>query len=100
MFDPPHPGVFLRDEVLPSLGLSVTEAARQLGVSRVMLSRLLNGRAGVSAEMALRLEDWLKTPEGGPGAAMFLRMQSSYDLWRARHSERRGAFVRPAVSAV
>ncbi|MCL2298429.1 MAG: HigA family addiction module antitoxin [Proteobacteria bacterium] len=101
MFDPPHPGVFLRDEVLPALGLSVTEAARQLGVSRVMLSRLINERAGISAEMALRLEAWLRTPEGGgPSAEMFLRMQTSYDLWQAAHSGKPAFLVRPAMAAV
>ncbi|MCL2160807.1 MAG: HigA family addiction module antitoxin [Betaproteobacteria bacterium] len=101
MFDPPHPGAFLRNEVLPALGLSVTEAARQLGVSRVMLSRLINGRAGVSAEMALRLEAWLKTPEGGgPSAEMFLRMQASYDLWQAEHSGKPAFVVRPAMAGI
>ena len=59
MFNPPHPGLTLRDDVLPALGLTVTEAAAQLGVSRVALSRVLNGRAGISPEMALRIEAWL-----------------------------------------
>jgi len=59
MFNPPHPGLTLRDVVLPALGLSVTEAAQQLGVSRVALSRVLNGRATISPEMALRIEAWL-----------------------------------------
>ena len=52
MFDPPHPGLTLRDDVLPALGLSVTAAAEQLGVSRVALSRVLNARAAISPEMA------------------------------------------------
>ena len=56
MFNPPHPGLTLRDDVLPALGLTVTQAAQQLGVSRVTLSRVLNGRAAVSPEMALREE--------------------------------------------
>jgi addiction module HigA family antidote len=99
MFDPPHPGLFLREEVLPALQLSVTEAARQLGVSRVMFSRLINGRAGISAEMALRLEAWLKTPDGGgPSAEMLLRMQSNYDLWQAGHSAKTAFVVRPAMA--
>jgi len=59
MFDPPHPGLTLRDDVLPALGLTVTEAAGQLGVSRVTLSRVLNGHAAISPEMALRLEAWV-----------------------------------------
>jgi len=100
MFNPPHPATFLRDDVLPALGLSVTEAARQLGVSRVMFSRIINGRAGISAEMALRLEAWLKTPEGGgPTAKMFLRMQSNYDLWQAEHSGKPAFVVRPATAS-
>ncbi len=56
MHNPPHPGLTLRDDVLPALGISVTDAAQALGVTRPVLSRLLNGRAGVSPEMALRQE--------------------------------------------
>ena len=59
MFNPPHPGLTLRDDVLPALGLSVTAAAQQLDVSRVALSRVLHGRAAISPEMALRIEAWL-----------------------------------------
>jgi addiction module HigA family antidote len=80
MFNPPHPGSILKGDVLPELGLGVNEAARQLGVSRVTLSRVLNGRAAVSAEMALRLEAWLS----GPTADSWMRMQADYDLWQAR----------------
>lgn len=54
MFNPPHPGLVIREDVLPDLGLSVTEAANQLGVSRVTLSRVINGRAAISADMAIR----------------------------------------------
>ncbi|KAA9132672.1 HigA family addiction module antidote protein [Marinihelvus fidelis] len=84
MFNPPHPGESIREDILPALGLSVTEAARQLGVSRVTLSRLIHGQSGVSAEMACRLEAWLGGPEQGPSAESWLEMQASYDLWRAR----------------
>ena len=56
MFNPPHPGETLRKDVLPALGLTVTEAAAQLGVTRAALSRVLNGRAAISPLMALRLE--------------------------------------------
>ena len=56
---PTHPGETLREDVLPALGLTVTEAAAQLGVTRAALSRVLNGRAGISPEMALRIEKWL-----------------------------------------
>lgn len=82
MHNPPHPGETLRDDVLPALGLSVTDAAVELGVSRVTLSRTLNGRAAVSPEMALRLERWLGADHGGR-AEVWLRMQSAYDLWQA-----------------
>jgi addiction module HigA family antidote len=100
MYDPPYPGASIRDDVLPALGLSVTEAARQLGISRVMLSRVINGKAGISADMAIRLEAWLKTQGGGgPTAEMFLRMQADYDLWQAEHSTRRPSGITPAVSA-
>jgi addiction module HigA family antidote len=77
MHNPAHPGEVLRD-YLPQ-GLAVTEAARRLGVTRQALSALLNGRAGVSAEMALRLEAGL-----GTSAEMWIGMQSAFDLWKAR----------------
>jgi len=83
MYNPPHPGETLRDDVLPALGLNVTEAAAQLGVSRVALSRVLNGRAAISPEMALRLECWLGVENGGR-ADLWLAEQSAYDLWKAR----------------
>jgi addiction module HigA family antidote len=67
MHNPPHPGLPLRDDVLPALGLSVTEAAQQLSVARVALSRVLNGRAAISPEMALRIEAWLGVERGGEG---------------------------------
>ena len=59
MHNPPHSGETLREDVLPALGLSVTDAAAQLGVMRAALSRVLNGRTVISPEMALRLERWL-----------------------------------------
>lgn len=82
MHNPPHPGQTLREDVLPTLGLSVTDAATELGVSRVALSRILNTRAAVSPEMALRLERWLGVAHGGR-ADVWLHMQASYDLWQA-----------------
>ncbi len=78
MHNPPHPGEVLRDTVLGESRLSVSELARKLGVSRVALSRIVNGRAAVSADMALRLAAAL-----GGSAESWLRMQVSYDLWRA-----------------
>ena len=82
MFNPPHPGLTLRDDVLPALGLSVTLAAQQLDVSRVALSRVLNGRAAISPEMALRIEAWLGVERGGD-ARVWLAEQSAYDMWQA-----------------
>ena len=83
MKNPPHPGLTLRDDVLPALGLSVTQAAEQLGVSRVALSRVLNGRAAISPEMALRIEVWLGVSRGGD-ARVWLAEQSAYDMWQAQ----------------
>jgi addiction module HigA family antidote len=76
MHNPPHPGEVLRDTVLAEI--SVSDFARRLGVSRVALSRVVNGRAAVSAEMAIRLAAAL-----GGSAESWLRMQAAYDLWRA-----------------
>jgi antitoxin HigA-1 len=81
MHNPAHPGEVLREYLPVSLG--VTGAARRLGVTRQALSALLNGRAGVSAEMALRLESAL-----GTSAEMWLEMQAGYDLWQARRHRR------------
>ena len=82
MFNPPHPGESLKEDVLPALGLTVTEAARQLGVTRTALSRVLNGRAGISPDMARRIEAWLGNDRGGR-ADLWLGMQLDYDLWQA-----------------
>lgn len=83
MYNPPHPGEIIKEDVLGFENLSVTEAARQLGVSRVTLSRLLNGKTGVSVDMALRLSQWLgTTPE------LWLRMQDACDLWQAGKTKR------------
>jgi antitoxin HigA-1 len=79
MFNSPHPGEIIREDCIKPLNLSVTEAAKGLGVSRQSLSELLNGRNGISADMALRLE------KAGWGAAeSWLRNQLAYDLWRAK----------------
>jgi addiction module HigA family antidote len=81
MFDPPHPGSVLRDY----LGdVSVTSAATHLGVTRAALSRILNGGAGISAEMALRLSEAL-----GTSPELWLGMQTQFDLWRALKKRRR-----------
>ena len=78
MTDPPHPGRGVRENCLEPLGLSVTEAARRLGVARHTLSRVLNGHAGISPEMAIRLEK-----AGWSNAEFWLRRQTAYDLVRA-----------------
>ena len=79
MHNPSHPGLIIRDDVLPDLQLSVNQAAEQLGVSRVTLSRVINGRSAITAEMALRVGKWV-----GNGPEIWLRMQGQYDLWQAR----------------
>ncbi|MDR2092345.1 MAG: HigA family addiction module antidote protein [Azoarcus sp.] len=103
MFNPPPPAGFIRGDVLPALGLTIGEAAEQLGVCRAALSRVLNGRAAITPEMAMRFEEWLKTPDGGgPSAESFLRAQANYDLWQARQQKARhgGAMIRrPAILA-
>lgn len=83
MHNPPHPGATLLEDVLPALNLSVTEAASQLGVTRASLSRVLNGRAAISPEMALRLEAWLGVKNGGR-ADLWIAQQAAFDLWKAR----------------
>jgi len=85
MHKPPHPGETLRDDVLPALGLTVTDAATQLGVTRAALSRVLNGKEAISPEMALRLERWLGIERGGR-ASVWLAMQSACDLWVAERT--------------
>ena len=77
----------LRDDVLPALGLTVTKAAAQLDVSRVALSRVLNGRADISPEMALRIEAWLGVARGGE-ARLWLAEQGAYDVWQPRSDSR------------
>jgi addiction module HigA family antidote len=83
MHNPPHPGEVLRSLCLEPLGLSVTAAAKALGVSRKTLSALLNGRAGVSPEMSIRLSIAF-----GTSAESWLAQQMHYDLWQAE--QRRG----------
>lgn len=85
MHNPPHPGRVLREY----LGtVSVTDAAKHLGVTRVALSRILNGSAGISADMALKLSDAL-----GTSPELWIGMQTQYELWRA--SQRRHNRVTP-----
>jgi antitoxin HigA-1 len=74
---PPHPGELLREDVLPALGLTVTEAAKKLGVSRQTLHAILSEKAAVTPEMAARLGKFC-----GNGPGLWLRMQQDRDLWR------------------
>jgi len=83
LVNPPHPGETLRENILPALNLTVTQAAKQLGVTRAALSRVLNARAAISPEMALRLEGWLGVENGGR-ADLWVASQAAYDLWKAR----------------
>lgn len=78
MHNPPHPGEVLRELCLEPLGLNVSESARALGVSRKTLSSILNGRAGISPEMAVRLSIAFDT-----SAESWLNQQTQYDLWLA-----------------
>jgi antitoxin HigA-1 len=84
MHDPAHPGEILRELVLEPLGITVTEAADRLGVSRKTLHKILAGNGSVRADMALRLEEVF----GKPDAAHWLRLQAARDLWVAREARR------------
>jgi addiction module HigA family antidote len=93
MHDPPHPGEVLRELCLQPLGLTVTQAAQALGVSRKALSSILNGRAGISPEMAVRLSIAFSTT-----AESWLRQQVQYDLARAE-AKRRSLQVKKLAAA-
>ncbi len=81
MHNPPHPGEILRELCIEPLEISITDAARALGVSRKTLSAILNGRSGISPEMAIRLSKAFDTsPES------WLNQQMQYDLWEAEHN--------------
>jgi addiction module HigA family antidote len=84
MHNPPHPGELLRKLCLEPLNVTVTEAARSLGVSRKTLSSILNGRAGITPEMAVRLSIGFNT-----SAESWLNQQLQYDLWHAERSRKR-----------
>jgi len=81
MYNPPHPGEIIREFCVEPLNINITEAAKALGVTRNTLSALLNGRAGISPEMALRLSRVFgRSPEG------WLKLQLQYDLWKTKQS--------------
>ena len=82
MFNPPHPGGALLEDVLPALDISIAELARRLGFARESLSRVLHGHAPISPDLAVRLE-----LAGIGNARTWLGVQADYDLWQARHRE-------------
>jgi len=93
MYNPPHPGEILRELCLEPLGISVTRAAKALDVSRKTLSAILNGRAGISPEMAIRLSLAFDTsPES------WLNQQAQYDLWLARQKQQEYKVERLSVA--
>jgi addiction module HigA family antidote len=79
MYNPPHPGCVLQEEVFIPLGLSVKDAARLLKMDSASLARIVQGREAITAEIAIRLEMAFK-----PSAASWVRHQAAYDLWQAR----------------
>jgi antitoxin HigA-1 len=91
MHNPPHPGKIIKALCLEPLGLTITQAAEALGVSRKTLSAILNGRAGITAEMAVRLSIAFDT-----SSESWLNQQTQYDLW---HAERRRKQLRVAKLA-
>jgi antitoxin HigA-1 len=93
MKNPVHPGVFLAEELVGPLGLTVTDAARVLGVGRPALSALLNGRAAISAEMAVRFEKAFAVD-----AALLLRMQAQFALAGARRAAKKIKVTRYPVT--
>jgi addiction module HigA family antidote len=80
---PTHPGVILREDVLPAIGISVSEAARQLGVTRQALRRIMAEKVSITPAMAARLGRFC-----GNGPGLWLRMQQAYDLWGAERELR------------
>ena len=91
MHNPPHPGEIIKTLCLEPLGVTVTQAAEALGVSRKTLSAILNGRAGISPEMAIRLSMAFDT-----SAESWLNQQTQYDLWHAEQGRKRLRVVRLA----
>jgi addiction module HigA family antidote len=92
MYNPPHPGEIIKSLCLEPLGLSVTEAAKGLGVSRKTLSAILNGRAGISPEMAVRLSIAFET-----SAESWMNQQAQYDLWHAEQRRKKLRVVKLAA---
>jgi len=99
MHNPPHPGIFLNETVIKPLALGVTETAQRLGMSRTALSRVLNGKAGISPDLAVQLERagqssarfWVNLQAleraGQSSARFWVNLQANYDLWQATNRE-------------
>jgi antitoxin HigA-1 len=85
MFNPPHPGRIIKD-ALPEIPMTVSQFAAHIGVSRVTLSRVINGRAGITPEMSIKLSQAFG--QGEPGDIWF-KMQNTHDFWRASHAKRK-----------
>ncbi|MDQ2995027.1 MAG: HigA family addiction module antitoxin [Pseudomonadota bacterium] len=79
MHNPLHPGLIVKDALIDNTGLTVTDAANRLGVTRTTLSRLINGKAGLSPEMALRLSQFF-----GNNVEMWMNLQAQYDVWQIK----------------
>jgi addiction module HigA family antidote len=93
MHNPPHPGAIIKELCLEPLGLTVTDAAKALDISRKTLSAIINGKAGISPEMAVRLSIAFNT-----SSESWLSQQSQYDLWQAE--QKRNEFTVERISAV
>lgn len=83
LFNPAHPGEILKGLVIESLGLTITDVANHLDISRKTLSKVLNARGSITPEMAVRLE----LAFGKPSADHWLSLQNAYDLWQTRHQK-------------
>nr|CRH05224.1 putative integron gene cassette protein [Candidatus Magnetococcus massalia] len=83
MYNPPHPGEILHEDIFKALNITIKDAAEHLKVSRKPLSDICNGKAAIRAELAMRLEQAF----GAPGAASWLQMQAAHDLWEISQND-------------
>lgn len=90
MYNPPHPGRMIKD-ALPEIPMTVSEFAAHIGVSRVTLSRIINGRARITADMSIKLSQAF----GQPSPDLWFKMQNTHDFWHAAHAKRKK--VRPII---
>lgn len=85
MHHPPHPGLTIKEDILPALGITVIEAANQLGVSRSLFFRVINGKEAISPDMALRIEKWLGVKNGG-SKEVWLNQQARFNQWQTKRN--------------